>query len=129
MIPRRGPAREPARIEGNVPMLREALLQAGNLPACVPADPDEALLRHIESKHRAAIADLAEELARRRRTWIAAREHGEFARILQAELRYAETAAALAARLRQRGESEATVEAYLTAKRRENDRRWLRAAA
>ena len=108
-------------------MLREALLQASNSPVFVPADPDETLLRHIESRHRAAIADLAEELARRRRVWIAAREQGEFARILQAELRYAETAASLAARLRQRGESEATVEAYLAAKRRENDR-WLLAA-
>lgn len=109
-------------------MLREALLQAGHLPASVPADPDEALLRHIEAKHRIAIADLAEELSRRRRTWIAARESGEFSRILQAELRYAETATALATRLRQRGEGEATVEAYLAAKRRENDRRWRLAA-
>ena len=108
-------------------MLRDAFLQAANTPAFIPSDPDEALLRHIEARHRAAIGDLAEELARHRRAWIAAREHGEFARILQAELRYAATASLLAARLRQRGESEATVEAYLTAKRRECDR-WPLAA-
>ena len=109
-------------------MLREGLLQAPASPAYVPADPDQSLLQHIEAKHGPAIADLTAELARRRRTWIAARELGDFGKILQAELRYAETASALAARLRQRGESEATVEDYLAAKRRESDRRWPMAA-
>ena len=108
-------------------MLREAMLTTAASPGFVPVDPDHFLLQRIESKHGRAIADLTEELASRRRAWIAAREFGEFAKILQAELRYAKTAAALAARLRQRGESEATVEAYLAAKRRENDR-WLLAA-
>jgi len=53
--------------------------------------------------------------------WHAAREDGDFGRILQAELRYAEAAKAVADALRARGEPDDAVEAYLKAKRREID--------
>ena len=80
-----------------------------------------AALQRIEARHGHAIGALTEALAEHRLAWHAAREDGDFGRILQAELRYAEAAAAVADALRARGEPEDAVEAYLKAKRREID--------
>lgn len=92
-----------------------------------PAQPgfgfsaDGAALRRIETRHGQAIGALTEELSEHRLAWHAAREDGDFGRILQAELRYAETAGAIADLLRARGEPEDEIDAYLKAKRREID--------
>lgn len=83
--------------------------------------PDSAVLQRVESRHGHAIDALVETLAEHRLAWHAAREDGDFGRILQAELRYAEAAAAVAGTLRARGEPDDAVEAYLRAKRREID--------
>ena len=64
---------------------------------------------------------LAEELSEHRLAWHAAREDGDFGRILQAELRFAETAEEIADTLRARGEPDADIDAFLNAKRREID--------
>ncbi len=80
-----------------------------------------AAVQRIEARHGHAIGALTEALAEHRLSWHAAREDGDFGRILQAELRYAEAAAAVAGALRVRGEPDDAVEAYLRAKRREID--------
>ncbi len=93
--------------------------------ATAPVPPgigaDAATLQRIEARHGHAIGALIETLAEHRLAWHAAREDGDFGRILQAELRYAEAAAAVAGALRARGEPDDAVEAYLKAKRREID--------
>ena len=93
--------------------------------ATAPAPPgigaDAATLQRIEARHGHAVGALTEALAEHRLAWHAAREDGDFGRILQAELRYAEAAAAVAGALRARGEPDDAVEAYLKAKRREID--------
>ena len=93
--------------------------------ATAPVPPgigaDAATLQRIEARHGHAIGALTEALAEHRLAWHAAREDGDFGRILQAELRYAEAAAAVAGALRARGEPDDAVEAYLKAKRREID--------
>ena len=90
-----------------------------------PAHPglvaDGAAVQRIEARHGHAIGALTEALAEHRLAWHAAREDGDFGRILQAELRYAEAAAAVADALRARGEPDDAVEAYLQGKRREID--------
>ena len=78
-------------------------------------------LRALGIRPGDAIGALAEALAEHRLAWHAAREDGDFGRILQAELRYAEAAAEVARALRARGEPDDAVEAYLKAKRREID--------
>jgi hypothetical protein len=85
------------------------------------ADGATAAVQRIEARHGHSIGALAEALAEHRLAWHAAREDGDFARILQAELRYAEAAAAIADALRARGEPDDAVDAYLKAKRREID--------
>ncbi len=80
-----------------------------------------AAVQRIEARHGHAIGALTEALAEHRLSWHAAREDGDFGRILQAELRYAEAAAAVADALRARGERDDAVDAYLKAKRREID--------
>ncbi len=80
-----------------------------------------AAVQRIEARHGHAIGALTEALAEHRLAWHAAREDGDFGRILQAELRYAEAAAAVSGALRARGEPDDAVEAYLRAKRREID--------
>ena len=87
----------------------------------VPASGGSATLRRIEARHGQAIGVRAEELSEHRLSWHAAREDGDFGRILQAELRYAETAEEIAEMLRARGEPDTEVDAYLDAKRREID--------
>ena len=82
---------------------------------------DAAAVQRIEARHGHAIGALIEALAEHRLAWHAAREDGDFGRILQAELRYAEAAADLSGALRSRGEPDDAVEAYLKAKRREID--------
>ncbi len=82
---------------------------------------DGAALQRIEARHGHAIGALTEALSEHRLAWHAAREDGDFGRILQAELRYAEAAADVARALRARGEPDDVVEAYLRAKRREID--------
>ena len=82
---------------------------------------DGAVLQRIEARHGHAIGALTEALSEHRLAWHAAREDGDFGRILQAELRYAAAAADVARALRARGESDDAVEAYLRAKRREID--------
>ena len=82
---------------------------------------DAATLQRIEARHGHAIGALTEALAEPRLAWHAAREDGDFGRILQAELRYAEAAKAVADALRARGEPDDEIEAYLRAKRREID--------
>lgn len=82
---------------------------------------DGALLQRIDARHGHAIGALTEALSEHRLAWHAAREDGDFGRILQAELRYAEAAADVARALRARGEPDDVVEAYLRAKRREID--------
>ena len=93
--------------------------------ATAPVPPgigaDAATLQRIEARHGHAIGALAEALAEHRLAWHAAREDGDFGRILQAELRYAEAAADISRALRARGEPDDAVEAYLKAKRREID--------
>ena len=93
--------------------------------ATAPAPPgigaDAAALQRIEARHGHAIGALTEALAEHRLAWHAAREDGDFGRILQAELRYAEAAADVAGALRARGEPDDAVDAYLRAKRREID--------
>ena len=93
--------------------------------ATAPVPPglgaDGAAAQRIEARHGHAVGALTEALAEHRLAWHAAREDGDFGRILQAELRYAEAAAALADALRARGEPDDAVEAYLNAKRREID--------
>jgi hypothetical protein len=88
-------------------------------PGVVGADGAE--LQRIEARHGHAIGTLVEALSEHRLAWHAAREDGDFGRILQSELRYAEAAADVARALRARGEPDAAVEAYLRAKRREID--------
>ena len=82
---------------------------------------DAATVQRVEARHSYALGGLVESLAEHRLAWHAAREDGDFGRILQAELRYAEAAADIARALRARGESDDAVEAYLNAKRREID--------
>lgn len=82
---------------------------------------DRAVLQRIEARHGHAIGALTEALSEHRLAWHAAREDGDFGRILQAELRYAEAAADVGRALRARGEPDDAVEAYLRAKRREID--------
>ncbi|MBD0275424.1 MAG: hypothetical protein ICV73_26280 [Acetobacteraceae bacterium] len=82
---------------------------------------DGTALQRIDARHGHAIGALTESLAEHRLAWHAAREDGDFGRILQAELRYAEAARAVADALRARGETDDAVEAYLKAKRREID--------
>ena len=93
--------------------------------ATAPAPPgigaDAAALQRMEARHGHAIGALTEALAEHRLAWHAAREDGDFGRILQAELRYAEAAADISRALRARGEPDDAVEAYLKAKRREID--------
>ena len=93
--------------------------------APVPIPPgmgaDAASVQRIEARHGHAIGVLTEALAEHRLAWHAAREDGDFGRILQAELRYAEAAADIARALRARGEPDDAVEAFLKAKRREID--------
>ena len=93
--------------------------------ATEPAPPGfaavAAALLRIEARHGHAIGALTEALAEHRLAWHAAREDGDFGRILQAELRYAEAAADISRALRARGEPDDAVEAYLKAKRREID--------
>jgi hypothetical protein len=92
------------------------------VPAAPGLAPDGgAAAQRIEARHGHAIGALAEALAEHRLAWHAAREDGDFGRILQSELRYAEAAAAIADALRSRGEPDDAVEAYLKAKRREID--------
>jgi hypothetical protein len=95
----------------------------GVLPGASPGvvGPDGAVLQRIEARHGHAIGTLAEALSEHRLAWHAAREDGDFGRILQAELRYAEAAADVARALKARGEPDDAVEAYLRAKRREID--------
>ena len=88
-------------------------------PGAVGADG--AVLQRIEARHGHAIGALTEALSEHRLAWHAAREDGDFGRILQAELRYAEAAADVARALRARGEPDDAVDAYLRAKRREID--------
>lgn len=103
--------------------------QAPSRHAPVPAPPlggagiagDTAAVQRIEARHGHAIGALAEALAEHRLAWHAAREDGDFGRILQAELRYAEAATDISRALRARGEPDDAVEAYLKAKRREID--------
>lgn len=83
--------------------------------------PDGAVLKRIEARHGLVIDGLVETLSEHRLAWHAAREDGDFGRILQAELRYAEAAAAIAGALRARGEPDDVVESYLRAKRLEID--------
>ena len=92
-------------------------------PAPAPSGlgADGAAVQRIEARHGHAIGALTEALAEHRLAWHAAREDGDFGRILQAELRYAAAAAAVAGALRARGEPDDAVEAYLKAKRREID--------
>ena len=82
---------------------------------------DGGAFQRIEARHGHAIGALTEALSEHRLAWHAAREDGDFGRILQAELRYAEVAADIAAALRARGEPDDAVDAYLRAKRREID--------
>ena len=82
---------------------------------------DGAVLQRIEARHGQAIGSLTEALAEHRLAWHAARDDGDFGRILQAELRYAEAAADVVAALRARGEPHDAVEAYMRAKRQEID--------
>ncbi len=93
--------------------------------ATAPAPPgmgaDAAAVQRVEARHGLAIGALTEALAEHRLAWHAAREDGDFGRILQAELRYAEAAADISRALRARGEPDDAVEAYLKAKRREID--------
>jgi hypothetical protein len=93
--------------------------------ATAPAHPGlgatGAAVQRIEARHGHALGALTEALAEHRLSWHAAREDGDFGRILQAELRYAEAAAAVADALRARGEPDDVVDAYLKAKRREID--------
>jgi tetratricopeptide (TPR) repeat protein len=91
------------------------------VPAAPGLAPDGAAAQRIEARHGHAIGALTEALAEHRLAWHAAREDGDFGRILQSELRYAEAAAAIADALRSRGEPDDAVEAYLKAKRREID--------
>ncbi len=106
-------------------MLPHAVHTHRHAPA--PAAPaaglgaDSAVVQRIEARHGHAIGAMTEALAEHRLAWHAAREDGDFGRILQAELRYAEAAAAVAGALRVRGEPDDAVEAYLRAKRREID--------
>ena len=105
-------------------MLPHAVHTHRHAPA--PASPpglgaDGVAVQRIEARHGHAIGALTEALAEHRLAWHAAREDGDFGRILQSELRYAEAAAAVAGALRARGESDDAVEAYLKAKRREID--------
>ena len=107
-------------------MLPHAVHTHGQAPVPAPATPpglgaDGAIVQRIEARHGHAIGALTETLAEHRLAWHAAREDGDFGRILQAELRYAEAAAAVAGALRARGEPDDAVEAYLKAKRREID--------
>lgn len=80
-----------------------------------------ATVQRMEARHGHAIGALTGALSEHRLAWHAAREDGDFGRILQAELRYAEAAAAVADALRARGEPEDAIEGYLKAKRREID--------
>jgi hypothetical protein len=89
--------------------------------APIPAGLGGTTVQRMEARHGHAIGALTEALSEHRLAWHAAREDGDFGRILQAELRYAEAAAAVADALRARGESEDAIDAYLKAKRREID--------
>ena len=80
-----------------------------------------ATVQRIEARHGTAIGALTEALAEHRLAWHAAREDGDFGRILQAELRYSEAADEISEALLARGESADVVEGYLKAKRREID--------
>lgn len=104
-------------------MLQHARTHAPHGNAAPPGvlGADGAALQRIEARHGHAIGALTETLAEHRLAWHAAREDGDFGRILQAELRYAEAAADVARALRARGEPDDAVEAYLRAKRREID--------
>jgi hypothetical protein len=104
-------------------MLQHARPQATPGTAAPPGvlGPDGAVFQRIEARHGHAIGALTEALSEHRLAWHAAREDGDFGRILQAELRYAEAAADVARALRARGEQDDAVEAYLRAKRREID--------
>ena len=106
-------------------MLPHAVHTHRQAPAPAPALPGlgagGAVLQRIEARHGGAIGALTETLAEHRLAWHAAREDGDFGRILQAELRYAEAAAAVSGALRARGEPDDAVDAYLKAKRREID--------
>ncbi len=102
------------------------LPHAARTHAPAPAHPgvlgaDGAALQRIEARHGHAIGALTEALAEHRLAWHAAREDGDFGRILQAELRYAEAATTVGDALRARGEPDDAVDAYLRAKRREID--------
>lgn len=99
------------------------MLLHSHAQAHAPTHPGNgaAAVQRIEARHGHAIGALTEALAEHRLAWHAAREDGDFGRILQAELRYAEAAAAVASALRARGEPDDAAEAYLTAKRREID--------
>jgi hypothetical protein len=104
-------------------MLPHAVHTHGQAPASAPPGlgTDGAVVQRIEARHGHAIGALREALAEHRLAWHAAREDGDFGRILQAELRYAEAASAVSGALRARGEPDDAVEAYLKAKRREID--------
>lgn len=104
-------------------MLQHARPQATPGSAAPPTvvGADGAVLQRIETRHGHAIGALTEALSEHRLAWHAAREDGDFGRILQSELRYAEAAADVARALRARGEPDDAVEAYLRAKRREID--------
>jgi len=102
-------------------MLPQAVPTHRHAPAPVLPGLGGAAVQRIEARHGHAIGGLTESLAEHRLAWHAAREDGDFGRILQAELRYAEAADAVAGALRARGETDDAVEAYLKAKRREID--------
>ena len=102
-------------------MLPQVVPTHRHAPAPVLPGLGGAAVQRIEARHGHAIGGLTESLAEHRLAWHAAREDGDFGRILQAELRYAEAAAAVADALRARGETDDAVEAYLKAKRREID--------
>lgn len=107
-------------------MLPQAVHTHGHATAPIPpglgaGGGGAPAVQRIEAQHGHAIGGLTEALAEHRLAWHAAREDGDFGRILQAELRYAEAAAAVADALRARGEPDDVVDAYLNAKRVEID--------
>lgn len=102
-------------------MLQHARTHTHGTAAPPGLGADGAALQRIEARHGHAIGALTEALSEHRLAWHAAREDGDFGRILQAELRYAAAAADVARALRARGESDDAVETYLRAKRREID--------
>lgn len=102
-------------------MLQHARTHVQGTAAPPGLGPDSAVLQRIEARHGHAIGALTEALSEHRLGWHAARDDGDFGRILQSELRYAEAAADVAAALRARGVQQDAIDAYLQAKRREID--------